>query len=184
MRLGIDCDGVCANWYKGAIQALNQRFELDLDECGEPDHWDWIEENITKKQWNWLWSGGVDEGLFGDLDLIEGTYGALGRLTQNHRVYLITKRPQKARADTISWVARNLPFNFQGIMVEKDKWKVECEIYIDDKPENVEDLKRGRPASYVVLQNRRYNKDFSWPDRVDDWAGFERFVKIVERRLV
>ncbi len=184
MRLGIDMDGVICAWSKRARQMLNNRFELDLDECGEIPHWDWIEENITKKQWSWLWTAGLDRGLFATLELLPGAFDSLERLTRDHRVFLITNRPQKARGDTIYWVSRFLPFNFQGIITTKEKWEVECDVYCDDKPSNVEDLRVHRFTSQQVLFTRQYNEYFQWAPRVDNWIEFERFVRVLERRSV
>jgi 5'(3')-deoxyribonucleotidase len=159
------------------------RFELDLDECGDTPHWDWIEENITKKQWAWLWTAGVDRGMFSLLEVLPGAYESLERLTRDHRVYLITNRPQAARRDTIYWVATKLPFNFQGIVTSKEKWEVECDVYLDDKPENVHDLRVNRFTSNHVLFRRSYNEYFKWSPTVDNWIEFERYVRILERRL-
>ncbi len=184
MRLGIDLDGVICNWTKRAIQMLNARFELDLDECGESPHWDWIEENITKKQWAWLWTAGVERGMFATLELLPGAFSALQRLTRDHRVFLITNRPQASRRDTIYWVSKFLPFNFQGIVTTKEKWEIECDVYLDDKPENVQALRAHRFTSYQVLFRRQYNEYFDWNPIVNNWIGFERYVRVLERRLV
>ena len=184
LRLGVDLDGVTCNWTKKAIQMLNARFELDRDECGESPHWEWIEENTTKKQWAWLWTAGVDRGMFANLEVLPGAYDSLERLTRDHRVFLVTNRPQASRRDTIYWVAKNLPFNFQGITTTKCKWEVECDVYLDDKPENVRALRDNRWASHQVLFRRQYNEYFKWDPDVRTWIEFERYVRILERRLV
>ncbi len=175
-------DGVICNWTKRAIQMLNARFELDLDECGESPHWDWIEENVHKKHWSWLWTAGVERGLFANLELLPGAYDSLKRLTRDHRVYLITNRPQKARKDTIYWVARSLDFDFQGIITTKEKWEIACDIYLDDKLENVQNLRHHRFTSHQVLFTRAYNEEFEWTPRVKNWIEFERFVRTTDRR--
>ena len=180
MRLGIDMDGVCCNGVRGAKEMLNERFNLDLNVHSESKTWDEIEDLTTKNQWQWLWTAGVDRGLFARLQAFPGTEEALYHLSNKHDITLITHRPKRAACDTMEWVVRELPrINFKGIVLTEEKWEVPCDIYLDDKPENVQSVLLERPAGLAVIRTRPYNNDFQWPWRVDGW---EQFVKFVEER--
>jgi len=185
VRIGVDLDGVCAKWTRGAMQMLNDRFNLDLDIDEEVPHWDWLEETIGKKKWSWLWTAGVErERLFRDLELVPGTLDALDYLTRNHEVMILTMRPRKARVDTIQWIAEHFPFPFEGIVVHKSKWLTPCDVYIDDRYENVLDIKMHLPDSHVFLRNRRYNQQFDWQWRVNDWSEFVEHVKRLDTEIL
>ncbi len=184
MTLGIDLDGVCAKWYRGAALALNKRFELDIDEYGEPTHWDFLEESVHKKHWAWLWTAGVERGLFRHLKLENGAYEYLEKLTKEHDVHIITNRPVLAGKDTIAWLAEYLPFNFRSVTITKKKWEVKCDVYLDDKPENVIALRENRFTSYHVLFRRRYNEYLQWTPSVKTWSEFYDFVNVNESRLI
>lgn len=180
MRLGIDMDGVCSNWTKGAKEMLNQRWDLGLNTLKESDTWDEVEDLAGKKPWAWLWTAGVERGLFARLDMFPGTYEALEHLSKKHDITLITHRPRKSASDTIWWVGHHLSgIPFKGIIITKEKWEVPCDIYLDDKPENIISLTARRPSATPVIRTRNYNKDMEWPFRIDSWA---RFVKFVEER--
>jgi 5'(3')-deoxyribonucleotidase len=179
LRLGIDMDGVCSNWVRGSKEMLNERFaNLNLNIYKESDTWDELEDLISKKQWSWLWTAGVERGLFARLPVFPGTHEALSYLSEKHDIFLLTCRPRLAGADTIWWVREHLDgINIQGVHLIKDKWKVPCDIYLDDKPENVIDISENSISATPVIRTRQYNKNLSWPFRVDGWEQFVRFVE-------
>jgi 5'(3')-deoxyribonucleotidase len=178
LRLGIDLDGVCANWTKGAKEILNQRWSLDLNLYKESDTWDEVEDLVTPKQWKWLWTAGVERGLFARLDVFPGTVEALQHLSEKHDITLITHRPIKSAQDTFWWVGNRLRgIDFRGLHITKAKWDIPCDIYLDDKPENITALMEHRPTATHVIRTRQYNKHFEWPFRVDGWEQFVRFVE-------
>ena len=178
MRIGVDMDGVCSNWTKGAREMINQRFGLTLDIFKESDYWDEVEDLVTPKQWKWLWTAGVERGLFARLDVVPGTYGALSHLSDKHDIIILTHRPKASAQDTFWWVSYHLKgVNVQGINLTKDKGSIPCDIYLDDKPENITALAENRPAATPVIRTRKYNEQFEWPFRVDNWEQFVRFVE-------
>lgn len=173
-------DGVCSDWTYGARRMLNQRFDLNLDPNKESESWDEIMNLVTKDQWRWLWDAGVKRGLFYTLRQVPGTAGALRHLSQKHDIYLLTDRPKAARFDTFRWIVEQLPgIDFAGLVFSKAKWKIPCDIYLDDKPENVLGVIENRAPSIPVLRSREYNKHVEWPWRVNDW---EEFIRLVEER--
>lgn len=170
MRLGIDLDGVTANWTHAAREMLNERFELDLD-FGEPPYWNWIQDQVTKKQWAWLWTAGVQRGLFSRPQVYPGARMALGKLCDQHDVFFLTDRPKRARADTFMWIAK-LGVDAAGLIINKTKTEIECDIFLDDKPDNVVEIQTVFPDASVCLMHRRYNADFVWGNRVLSWEDF------------
>lgn len=179
-RIGIDLDGVVAGWQAGASRLLNKQFGLSLLE--EHPTYYYSKENTTKEQWAWLWNEGVTEHhLFLGLDLMDGVYDSLEALTDNHDVYLLTTRPEAARADTFSWIAahlRGIPFaGIQFFQTGQSKGEFDCDAYIDDSPDQLKMIKADRPLALVVMRELLYNKDEAWTDRVSSLAEFAQRVK-------
>jgi 5'(3')-deoxyribonucleotidase len=172
MKIGIDLDGVTANWTVAAREMLNERWGHNFDLTREVPHWDYLKTMVTKKQWAWLWTAGVERGLFLRPHVFPGAQAALEYLCDNHDVFFLTDRPKKARAHTIHWISSKLDVNAAGLMIDKTKTLIPCDVFLDDKPENVQLIKFEYPKAQVFLMNRLYNEAFTWEPRVSGWDEF------------
>jgi uncharacterized HAD superfamily protein len=190
MRIGVDIDGVMYMWEKTARYMLreilpNSPYKKEGPLGATSDGWDYIQNNVDPAHWKWLWKEGIPLGLFRHGHLYPGTIKAIRRLAELGDVVAITHRPKSAVHDTLAWLAyQNLPLSGLHILTDQEpKSKVEpkCEVYIDDKPENVEDFLRGTNARLVALMSRPWNENFmEWSPRcrrVDNW---QQFIDAVE----
>jgi uncharacterized HAD superfamily protein len=202
MRIGVDIDGVMYKWGKTVRYMMREVLKEEAPDIyalkphtadgpmGGSDSkitdWDYFQNNVTKEQWRWLWSEGIRLGLFRYGHLYSGTIQAIRKLSKIGDVYIITHRPPQAVNDTLDWLAfQRLPIKGVSLLTNqepKSSVKPECDVYIDDKPENVYDLANNTDARLVVLMSRPWNIRVEVADpilRVTGWAPFISAVKAV-----
>lgn len=180
MRLGIDLDGVVANFTKGWMSFYNREFGTSLT-VEDSRRWnDLVDlthfENIGQF---WKWSSDLDgRSVFWHLEPFPGAVEALVELSdEGHDIVVITTKPHFAINDTHEWIER------QGIPAEEihileDKWLVAADAYLDDGPHVLPGLVANRPDSLVCRFVR------PWNDPVDgaiDVTGFDEFREVLER---
>ena len=176
MQVGLDVDGVMYQFQKTALYMLNSMKGYDL-KLEDWDRWNWPKEVVANNDWQWLWTGGVKDGLFRYGHLYKGTIEGVRALAGIGDVVIITSRPSNAIQDTLDWISYlKLPFTETHILsAGKPKSQVKCDIYVDDKPENIDDF-LANTAGHPLLWDRPWNQGVNPSyriapyDRVSSWA--------------
>lgn len=181
-RIGLDLDGVCYEWERTARYMLlnilpNSPYTKDGPLGKESTSWDYIEENVSKDHWNWLWDEGVKLGLFRHGHLFPGTIKAIRQLADIGDVIVCTSRPPQAVPDTVAWLAyQQLPIRGIHILGKEPKSSIPtCDVWIDDKPENCKDLLT--TGAFVCMPDRPWNQ-CGWVPGVTRTFSWDEFVKI------
>lgn len=179
--LGVDLDGVCADFFEGLRpiaaewlgvpeKALPREISYDMPEWGIKDQEHYVKLHrfaVTQRK------------LFNILKPMRGAPQVLRRLSDRGvRIRIITARliipnfHQEAVRQTIEWLDHyDIPY--WDLCFMKDKSAVGADLYLEDSPENVTQLRRtGHRA--VVFTNST-NRHLPGP-RADDWAEAERLV--------
>lgn len=156
-RFGIDVDGVMYQFQKTALYMLNtmKGYDLKLEDF---TYWNQPKDHVSNNDWQWLWSGGVKDGLFRYGHLYKGTIEAIRTLNKLGDVVIITHRPSNAIQDTLDWLAYlRLPFMGTHLLTDgQAKSAIKCDLYVDDKPENIEDFAMNTTA-VSLLWDRPWN---------------------------
>jgi len=183
-RIGLDLDGIIYRWGDTASLLLEWEFGIIL---GEVETWDHIRDNITEHQWDWLWTEGMDRGLFRHGSVYRGGFEAIRELRQIGDIIVITHRPKSALRDTQDWLSFhrvNAPV-VHLLFREESKSSVQpqCHLYIDDKIENCIDLAINTDG-VVCLWERPWNETerFLLPQSVkivNNWKDFLTIAKDV-----
>lgn len=147
--IGVDLDGVCADFYGKMREIAAEWFERDIDELptevsyGLPE---WGIEN--EEQYHSLHRFAVTQrNLFETVAMISGARKYLRLLSgENYRIRIITHRlfiqyfHEMAVRQTIAWLDINgIPY--WDLCFMKDKAQVGAKIYIEDSPGNIEGLR-------------------------------------------
>jgi len=179
MRLGIDLDGVVADFNAGWIRLHRDEFDSGL----RPEMvttWDGLHElaGFADMDAFWRWArGNADRpSIFRHLDPYPDAIETLRRLDRDgHDIVIVTTKPRWARADTLRWLAdHELPT--AEVHMIFDKHRVACDVYLDDSPHVVPELVRRRPGALVCRFVRPWNAPVTGAVDVESWIDFHHFV--------
>jgi 5'(3')-deoxyribonucleotidase len=177
LRLGIDLDGVVADFNTGWMTRYNaeQGTNLTPDQVTDWDamipltHFASIDEF-----WRWARNGN-GPGLFRHLPVLPGAHSALKRLSRNHQIVIVTTKPRWANAETFSWIGDN-DIPTREVHIIGRKWLVDCDIYLDDGPHNLEGLVRHRSNRVVCRFVQPWNRPIPGVVDIASWEAFEDLV--------
>lgn len=185
MRLGIDLDGVVADFNGGWMQRYNEEHGAELT----PDmvvSWDGLYQ-LTHfpdmgEFWRWARNHGGGPTVFRHLEAYTGAVETLRRLNrEGHDIVIVTSKPDWAVHDTFEWLADNrIPT--REVHCLDDKWLVECDVYLDDSPYVVPALVKQRPDAVVCRFVRSWNTPVEGAVDVHSWDEFAAVVGDVETR--
>lgn len=183
LRIGIDLDGVVADFNAGWIRRYNQDFGTDLS-LDAVQMWDGLHELTHFPNMGEFWRWARDHGqgsLFRHLEPYEGAVEALGELgRRDHRVIILTSKPGWAVHDTYAWLAEHrIPT--REVHVLDDKWAVDCDVYLEDAPHQLVELRHARPEATVVRFVRPWNDPLPGVEDVRSWG---EFLELVDRLAV
>jgi len=180
MRLGIDLDGVVANFTQGWMDFYNRDFGTNFSFEDSQNWGDLVDlthfNNIGEF---WDWSSDLDgHSVFWHLDPFPGAVEALRALVDDgHHIIVITTKPSFAVQDTHDWVERHrLPA--AEIHILEDKWLIDADVYLDDGPHILPPLVQHRPDRVVC----RYIRPWNVPvDGAIDVRDFDEFRDVLDR---
>lgn len=186
--LGVDLDGVCADFYGIMRRIAAEWFERDEGELPTDVSYGLPEWGVTDiDHYNSLHRFAVTaRDLFTNVEMIPGTRKVLRKLSdERFRIRIITHRlfiryfHAIAVKQTIEWLdSKGIPY--WDLCFMKDKHQVGADIYIEDSPRNVQDLRN--EGFYTICFANSTNKDIGDP-RTSDWDEIYRLVKARELEI-
>lgn len=169
MKIGIDIDGVLADFNTGYIDLIRRTTGIQLPPVSNvyPDVWHYERAaGVTKKQEHEVWEHIRNSEFWGQLFPLKGTLEVLDKLTQlryeGHEIYFITSRVgKKVKFQTERWLSL-YGMNNPTVLISDKKGPVaqglELDVFIDDKPENCADVQLASPKTRVFLLDQPYNR--------------------------
>ncbi|QSH42177.1 5'-nucleotidase [Lentisphaerota bacterium ZTH] len=186
MVLGVDLDGVCADFYGKMREIASEWFECSLEDLTTDVSYGFKEWGIeTQEQYNSLHRFAVTQrDLFKRMDIIPGARKYLRKLSDDgYRIRIITHRlfihyfHAAAVKQTIEWLDTHaIPYWDLCFMRAKDQ--VGADIYIEDAPHNIMRL-RSKGFHTICFANST-NVDVEAP-RGKNWKEVYEMVKSYTR---
>lgn len=183
--IGVDCDGVLADYFKGFAEYVAGYYGLSkslppvsaYDFSSDPAWTEAIPDYTTFQR---LHNQAVRAGLFASLEPIEGASKALWELSDaGLYVRIITHRLHNkgdygwAVQQTAEWLDKH-DMPYRSISFERYKAQVGADIYIDDSPGNVTELRN--EGNDVIVFEASYNQ--SVPGlRAHNWTEAVQIIK-------
>lgn len=179
--LGVDLDGVCADYESALRASVARRRGADVSTLGPQvstghfAEWDLTPEGFREAHRLAV----TEDRIFRTMAPYPGVAEALWRLSDSgvwiriitHRL-LFNGLHEASAADTAVWLDQH-DIPYRDLCFIGDKATVGADLYIDDSPHNIESLRRaGRTA---IVFDQRYNRHLDGP-RVRSWAEVEPLV--------
>lgn len=177
MRLGIDLDGVVADFVGGWTARYTEDFGTAPRQAAH--EWDGLHKLTHFPDmaafWDWMHSRGV----FGTLDPIPGALDALALLAAaGHQIVIISAKHDAAIPATLRWIAEHgLPT--REIHFTEAKHEVACDAYLDDSPLVLPKLVRHRPDALICRMVAPWNTPLPGTVDVTQWPEFVAAVASV-----
>jgi 5'(3')-deoxyribonucleotidase len=179
--LGVDLDGVVANFYAGLRPIAAEWLGVPAESLP-------MEVSYGLTEWGLEAAGGYEDlhrfavtqrELFRKLTPMPGAPAALRRISQSDvRIRIITHRlyvkyfHEEAVTQTTAWLEHHgIPY--WDLCFMKDKAAVGADLYVEDSPDNVEAL-RADGHETIVFRNST-NRHIAAPQAAD-WGDVERLV--------
>lgn len=186
LRLGIDLDGVVADFNAGWTALHNAEFGGALT----PDMvtmWDGLHRigGFDDMDAFWAWARGNDQrpSIFRHLDLLPGADETLRRLrSEGHQIVIVSTKPDWAVHETLNWLADN-EIPTREVHLTFSKFEVACDIYLDDAPPVLPELVEHHPDAIVCRFVRPWNKPVEGTVDVSSWAEFHAIVAAATSRF-
>ena len=173
MRLGIDLDGVVADFNAGWMELYNKEFGAALS-TDQVQTWNCLHEltHFTSMGAFWTWARrGGGPSIFRHFNTFPNAVESLTALADRHEIVIVTTKPGWAVHDTYAWIAeKRIPT--REIHVTADKWRIDCDVYLEDSPYQLPKLVAHQPTSVVCRFVRSWNQPVEGARDVADWGAF------------
>lgn len=177
-RVGIDLDGVCYNFENSVRQYLVDKRGHDAASLPDPIGWNIDEQwGMTRQQFKDHCHKGVNWGIiFGVGAPYPGTVEGFAQLrAAGHSIHIVTARsygnPGMSALNTQEWLD-DYGLEFDTITYSHDKTIVNVDVMIDDRAENLIDLRNA--GMTAVAMDRPWNRNRT------DLDGILRVQSLVE----
>lgn len=175
--VGLDLDGVCADYTAGLQQYMVNHGYPDALSYPPPDQYNLVKATgwpfASFKEYQSLHRAAVADHLYRDLPVLPGASEALHRISEaevhirivTHRLF-IGGHHQTIVTDTAAWLEQHkIPYMSLCFTGLKDS--ISASLYVEDSPRNIEELRSSK--QHCVIFDQPYNQALLGP-RIVNWS--------------
>jgi 5'(3')-deoxyribonucleotidase len=176
--LGVDLDGVCADFYGAGRVAAAHWLGVDVETLTPAPTWGLPEWNLAcKGTYTDFHRHLLDGEFFRTMPQIPGATESLRRISEElevririitHRLY-ISGGHREAAGQTVDWLEDN-KIPYWDLCLVADKPAVEANLYIEDSPRNILALREQRHPTVIFTNSTNLEMEGA---RAQNWADVE-----------
>lgn len=166
LRIGVDLDGVVSDW-TGAFGLLcEQVFNRPFPRTATT--WGLANFNLTKEELKQAWDVMCSQPCFySSLRPFEdAAFSDMYSFSQKHVLFFVTSRPmtngEPIEVQSAQWVRDMFGLRYPTVVVTENKGAVAAALglhaFIDDKPENLADIRKHAPECRLFMRTWEYNQ--------------------------
>lgn len=176
LRVGVDMDGVLADFNTGWMARYNAEFGTAL-EAGMVQRWDGLHglTHFGSMAGFWDWVRAAGRTTFRDAPALPGAIESIRRIAQHHRVVVVSSKFDWAIPDSLAWLAEHA-VPAREVHFLWDKRLARCDVYLDDAPYQLEQLRDGLPDAVVCRMVQPWNDPLPGVEDIHAWSEFETLV--------
>jgi 5'(3')-deoxyribonucleotidase len=177
LRVGVDMDGVLTDFNTGWMDRYNADFGTTLD-TSLVRRWDGLYRltHFESMEAFWTWAQGAGRSTFRDAPPLPGAIEAITRIGKRHRVVIVSSKFEWAIPDSLAWLAdHRVPA--REVHFLWDKTLARCDVYLDDAPHQLAELRDGLPDAIVCRMVHPWNDPMPGVRDVHSWDDFEAIVE-------
>lgn len=181
LRIGVDMDGVLSDFIAGWMALYARDFGRHL-EVADVTSWDGMHELTHFRSMGefWAWARGGGESVFRHLPPMPGAMACMERLAVEHRVVILSSKSDWAIPDSLAWLSEHrVPAREVHFLWRKSA--VSCDVYLDDAPHHLRELRAARPDAVVCRRVHPWNDPLPGVVDIESWPRFEAVVARVAR---
>jgi hypothetical protein len=182
--LGVDLDGVCADFFERIREIAAEWLGKPVDCLSKEVDYDFKEWGLPEDEYEDLHRFAVTQrDLFATMRPIEGVAQSLRRLSEEGvRIRIITYRlrvsyfHQIAVTQTVKWLDSHA-VQYWDLCFMRDKGEVSANLYIEDSPHNIQYL-RDANKPVLIFSNSTNRKVLDEPGgRAESWEQAEHMIR-------
>jgi 5'(3')-deoxyribonucleotidase len=183
LRVGVDMDGVLADFNTSWMRRYNTEFGAQLD-ASLVQRWDGLHKltHFGSMAEFWAWARGDDDSIFRHAPPLPGAVEGVRRISRKHRLVIVSSKFDWAIPDSLAWLSdQRIPAREVHFLWRKSS--AHCDVYLEDAPYQLEELRRSLPEATVCRRVQAWNDPLPGVTDIDDWATFEALVdELAEQR--
>ena len=159
ITIGLDLDNTTGDFTDALRQDLAKKLGVDPSTLPEPGFYSYAQSGWypSEEEFRSSFQQAELEGLYKRMAAYPDAVKSLQALAAaGYRIKIITARNKSMEADTKEWLKQNrIPFH--EIVFSENKKEHHADVYVDDSPFNIHDLRKHNKT--VITFSQKYNKD-------------------------
>lgn len=178
MNIAVDIDEVLADLLTQYINFLNKEYKLSLSRIQFQGYYTWATWQELKVEKHKLFERFYKSNYFQNIEPIKEALENLKVIKNNHKLFIVTSRPDYLKESTCSWIEKFFPNTFEDIffanyLLNKKKSEVcktiNSEIIIEDNIDYANDCAINNINVIIISYPWNKHSEHSKIHRVKSW---------------
>lgn len=182
-ELLLDCDEVLGDFLSSALPIISKhaKKEIATHHLTEWDIFAGLPDKIEKKCYREF----SKKGFCQNIKPFEDAQKIMPTLLEEAEVYIVTSplRSTYWHQERVDWLRTHMGIPSNRVILTSAKHMVQGDIFVDDRPLNIERWEQRNPGRYAFLWDRPFNRGAKHLTRAKSWKDILKVVRSVNKTL-